>query len=1010
MPPVSLSLNHGVDLAGDRRRGNDGRCRSCPLAINLRDQVNGAYETLIRIQMTPDPGFPGSVALTGLTITTLTQVNAKALPRLNIGRNQVYVGEGDQSDSMVLWPDLRGTLWMKDAYDSSNIAAQAVNVPRKYSAVVYPSTLNQDAYLTYKMDAPTDITRLVYGARLYNSRAGSYIDFLHSFDNGATWVPSYRLSDTSKPFDVIHYETVTNVPPGVRTVLFKYLIHNTSTAGASSASGLYAVRMEADYATDPRRRSANRRDLPLEGSPDRSIARRSQLPSARHGLSHDGDDRRRRQRSPGHGIAEGQRRGSFRSDAGRLQRRLRRGRRAVRADETDGRHQRRSEQTLHRLACAVRFPEFGTRRQHHDSHRRHRRRTGHWEQLLLVGTVLVVRFRTLDLQIDLGSTASVSAFRAHIFGYPFWDALKGRVQDTVEILTSIDGITFTSQGLLPTSLWKKDIPVNYMLQDDETATGWNFEQRLASPAQARYVRYHITPQRNLCLSELQVFDRIVYQPFDLRIALPADSPAPVNTPPSVAMMGPANNAQFQQPVSITMTAAAHDPDGTVARVEFFADAASIGTVTAPPYQLTWANASAGQHALTAVATDDGGASAVSAPITVTVSPATIPPGGGIDEIVLYAAVSAQVASGWEVTQDPTAAGGARLQNPDRGAAKVAAPLQSPILTFDLMFTADPNKAYRLWLRGKAQNDSYNNDSVFVQFDNSVDASGNQIWRTNSTTAGTVILEDCNGCGVRGWGWADTGYGPSVLGPLVYFAHGGTQRIRIQSREDGLGIDQIVLSAVKYLRSAPGATTDDATILPATQPTAGSPPSINEVVLYPGVDALVGGGWTFITDATAAAGLRLQNPDAGQPKLSTPLASPAAYFDVTFNADAGQPYHLWLRGVAQENDYYNDSVFVQFDHSIDASGNPVWRINTASATSVILEDCSNCGVKGWGWSDNGYGLNVLGPVVHFASSGPQRLRIQVREDGLGIDQIVLSAIVYSSLSPGATKNDTIIVPR
>ncbi len=35
---------------------------------------------------------------------------------------------------------------------------------------------------------------------------------------------------------------------------------------------------------------------------------------------------------------------------------------------------------------------------------------------------------------------------------------------------------------------------------------------------------------------------------------------------------------------------------------------------------------------------------------------------------------------------------------------------------------------------------------------------------------------------------------------------------------------------------------------------------------------------------------------------------------------------------------------------------------------------------------------------------------MREDGLGIDQIVLSAVLYSSLSPGATKNDTVIVPR
>jgi hypothetical protein len=69
-----------------------------------------------------------------------------------------------------------------------------------------------------------------------------------------------------------------------------------------------------------------------------------------------------------------------------------------------------------------------------------------------------------------------------------------------------------------------------------------------------------------------------------------------------------------------------------------------------------------------------------------------------------------------------------------------------------------------------------------------------------------------------------------------------------------------------------------------------------------------------------------------------------------------------------------------------------------------------GVKGWGWSDNGYGLDVRGPTVYFESSGPQRLRIQVREDGLGINQIVLSAVVYGSLSPGATKNDTVIVPR
>lgn len=153
---------------------------------------------------------------------------------------------------------------------------------------------------------------------------------------------------------------------------------------------------------------------------------------------------------------------------------------------------------------------------------------------------------------------------------------------------------------------------------------------------------------------------------------------------------------------------------------------------------------------------------------------------------------------------------------------------------------------------------------------------------------------------------------------------------------------------------------------------------------------------------------LQNPNAGAPKQATALANPADYFELTFNADAGKPYRLWIRSKALNDSYNNDSVFVQFDQSLDASGTAAWRIGTTSATSVILENCGGCGVQGWGWSDNGY--ETMGPVITFAQSGPQRLRIQVREDGLGIDQVVLSAVRYFTNAPGATKNDTTIVPR
>jgi hypothetical protein len=179
------------------------------------------------------------------------------------------------------------------------------------------------------------------------------------------------------------------------------------------------------------------------------------------------------------------------------------------------------------------------------------------------------------------------------------------------------------------------------------------------------------------------------------------------------------------------------------------------------------------------------------------------------------------------------------------------------------------------------------------------------------------------------------------------------------------------------------------------------------VLFTG-NATMSGAWTRPADSTAAGGSFVIHPDASAPKVTTASAAPANYFDLTFDAVAGVPYRLWLRSRAQ-NDYYgNDSVFVQFSGSVDANGAAMWRIGSTDATAVVLEDCGGCGEAGWGWQDNGYGTGVLGPVVYFATSGLQRVRVQTREDGLGVDQIVLSPSRYLSQSPGRLKNDTTIL--
>jgi hypothetical protein len=60
--------------------------------------------------------------------------------------------------------------------------------------------------------------------------------------------------------------------------------------------------------------------------------------------------------------------------------------------------------------------------------------------------------------------------------------------------------------------------------------------------------------------------------------------------------------------------------------------------------------------------------------------------------------------------------------------------------------------------------------------------------------------------------------------------------------------------------------------------------------------------------------------------------------------------------------------------------------------------------------NNSAINGLGPLVYFSTSGTQTIRVQLREDGLSIDQIVLSPQTYLNSSPGAFKNDTVILPK
>jgi ELWxxDGT repeat protein len=98
----------------------------------------------------------------------------------------------------------------------------------------------------------------------------------------------------------------------------------------------------------------------------------------------------------------------------------------------------------------------------------------------------------------------------------------------------------------------------------------------------------------------------------------APVPVLVNAAPSIELLAPLPGATFVAPATVTLEADASDADGAIARVEFFEGATSRGFDTTSPYSVVWSNVTAGSHALTAVATDNHGAT-TALPFTVLVS-------------------------------------------------------------------------------------------------------------------------------------------------------------------------------------------------------------------------------------------------------------------------------------------------------------------------------------------------------------------------------------------------------
>ncbi|MDQ3815810.1 MAG: discoidin domain-containing protein, partial [Armatimonadota bacterium] len=481
--------------------------------LKLVDEVNGSYEVLAKVTLL-GKAAAADAQLKDIEFETTTMLNAKTQPKLNVGKNTIYVGTGEQTGSIVFWPELQGENAKPYIVEQQNVTFKPEHPG--YLGTLHATKANQDAYVVFKMDAPGDITRLTYGGRLYNRAPKSHIDFLHSFDGGKTWTKSYSLTDIKPPWDIIHYVTVDQVPAGTRSVLFKYLLNGSEVGG--SACSIYAVRMEANHKT------ADATFKPLEVTfnwserqKDYSLVERSHTELVtkvpyKYTINIGGED---------HPIVNS------------LRINLQGAVLDVKPGYSDGKD-------VGGEKFVPRWATYGKNLAGGKSYTVSLPSETTWDagdpdgKKLTDGIVgpsfaggtsykygaMWSAKKNPVITLDLGAPASCASFGLNFHGYPWHDALKGQVKDQVEVLVSDDGKDFNSLGFLQTDLRYKDIPINFMLPDEETLTGATFRFIPDKPVTTRYVQYKITNKRNFDVTELEVLDAIKFEPYDLRLALP----------------------------------------------------------------------------------------------------------------------------------------------------------------------------------------------------------------------------------------------------------------------------------------------------------------------------------------------------------------------------------------------------------------------------------------------------------------------------------------------------------
>jgi FtsP/CotA-like multicopper oxidase with cupredoxin domain len=390
--------------------------------------------------------------------------------------------------------------------------------------------------------------------------------------------------------------------------------------------------------------------------------------------------------------------------------------------------------------------------------------------------------------------------------------------------------------------------------------------------------------------------------------------------PTVTLNAPATSSS---PVALSATAAGGGA-ATVSKVEYYNGGLLIGTRssgTAPTYSFSWANVPVGTYTLTAKVYNSLGATAVSAPVTVTVTA----PGPVTGVNITSVTPPSPNATGTSVTFNASVTGGSGtpeyqlwVWNPVAGSWSSSAYGTSP-LTWTT--TGLPAGTYdiRVWARNvgsTASYEAYTGTTYTLTPGGVTPVSSVSITSTTPTSpqpSGTSITFDATATGGSGtpeyqlwvWNpvagsWSSSAYGTSPLTWTTTGLPAGTYDIRVWARNVGSTASYEAYTGTTYTLTPGGVTPVSSVSITSTTPTSPQP-----------------SGTSITFDATATGGsgtpeyqLWVWNPVAGSWSSSAYGTSPLTW--TTTGLPAGTyDIRVWARNVGSTASYeaYTGTTYV-----------------------------------------------------------------------------------------------------